>query len=63
LSNIQTESFEDFKHTKVTKGCPQKNVTGLIFGDLQKKGLGNWEDYPPPPPCWEKFPNNPIKFF
>ena len=22
---------------------------------------GNWED--PPPPCWEKFPNNPVFFF
>ena len=21
--------------------------------------LGNWED----PPCWEKFPNNPVTFF
>jgi len=22
-------------------------------------GFGNWED---PPPCWEKFPNNPVFF-
>ena len=25
------------------------------------KSFGNWED--PPPPIWEKFPNNPVIFF
>ena len=33
----------------------QKNTWSIY------KSFGNWED--PPPPLWEKFPNNPVIFF
>ena len=40
---------------KLTKFGMQKNTWSIY------KSFGNWED--PPPPLWEKFPNNPVIFF
>ena len=59
--------FEGFKENIVGDYA---KILVCVLGDFRViKGhffflvlsFGNWED--PPPPCWEKFPNNPVFFF